>query len=106
MLKPGQHVVLINDRFDGFLARVRPQLPRLGRVYTIRGIFEVPGEPVQCYLEELINPSIQSGRGPMEPAFMLSRFRPLVPIKVEDFTAGLTPVDQLKLLKEYEGTAP
>lgn len=105
MLKVGQHVVLINDQFrKPWVAK-----PVLGVVYTIRWVGEAPEPfnryPLQCHLVEVVNPKLPHRRtGEMiEPSFMVSRFRPLAKLTTESFTSGLTPIDHLELVMEYEG---
>lgn len=108
MLKPGQHVVLVRDNWHPATIRDISNLPIRGVVYTVRWIGEAPtsGFPPQLRLEEIINPIKlpETVRFSYEPSFNAERFRPLTPIKVEDFIAGLTPLDQFDLLREYAGS--
>lgn len=106
MLKVGQHVVLMREGWARSFRNLVPHLPRTGIVYTIRwlGRAPAPGFPIQLRLVELVNPP-----GPKynyEASFNFNRFRPLVKLTTEQFTADLTPLDQHELIMEYEGIRP
>lgn len=107
MLKVGQHVVLVRDTWHPLTLRDVPNLPKKGVVYTVRWIGEapVPGFDLQLRLVEITNPLVFSGarKHNFEPSFVADRFRPLVKLTTESFTAGLTPVDHLELNLEYQG---
>ena len=106
MLNVGQHCVLIRDDFGPRLYRRANVLPKLGVVYTVRDILPAPepNYPLQVHLVEICNPTKLTPFGPWEPSFDISRFRPLRPLFAEDFIEGLAPMEQLELLKEYEGS--
>ena len=103
MLKVGQHVVLVRDDWKhSMLLAVKRfgwTLPVKGKVYTIREYLYAEKIP-HVTLVEIINPPTLTGK---DISFYASRFRPLRPLRCEDFTAGLTPVDELDLLREYQG---
>ena len=74
----GQQVVCISDRFSSrpyWRSTVRT-FPRLGAIYTIRGICTEAGL-VGLYLDEIINPLALFACGYDEPAFNRNNFRPL-----------------------------
>lgn len=111
MFQPGQHVVLVDDRWGPrFFARCQQlliTLPVKGVVYTVRDIDNnAPDGSIHIRLAEIINKPILSRflRREVEPCFMIERFRPLRKLSTEQFTAGLTPLDQFDLLREYAGS--
>lgn len=110
MLKVGQHVVLVRDDWHLLTLRDVPNLPKKGVVYTVRWIGEapVPGFDLQLRLVEITNPLVtpDARKHNFEPSFVAARFRPLVKLTTEQFTAGLTPLDQHELIMEYEGIRP
>jgi hypothetical protein len=87
----GMKVVCINDDFGGIPSRytVPSQLPKSGRVYTVREIVpRIPGRTkgVQIRLEEIVLPLADftiDGFRRIEPAFGASRFRPAVERKTD-----------------------
>ncbi len=78
----GQRVCCIArfGRRSYVVAGVGITLPEVGKVYTVRGF-----SPLRSgiMLAEIVNPCLSSLLGPVEPAFVISCFRPLVDRKFD-----------------------
>lgn len=73
MIEIGSIVKCIDGNFDGTQLRKIPRRPIEGNYYMVRGIYEKDNH-LGLYLEELVNPPIQTGLG--EPSFKVERFVP------------------------------
>lgn len=89
MFSIGQKVVCITRRslYPNYIGRLRhPPALKVGGIYTIRDIdaryIELVGEP-GVRLEELCFPPHECIWGMVEPAFAMSRFRPIVERKTD-----------------------
>ena len=75
MIKVGSVVKCVDGNFEGMQLRKIPHRPVEGRYYMVRGIYEKKGH-VGLYLEQLVNPPIQTKTGVGEPSFKIERFVP------------------------------
>jgi hypothetical protein len=75
MIEIGSIVKCIDGNFDGLQLRKIPRRPVEGNYYMVRGIYE-KGNHLGLYLEELVNPPIQTKIGLGEPCFKMERFAP------------------------------
>jgi hypothetical protein len=75
MIKVGSIVKCIDGNFDGNQVDKIPHRPVQGNYYMVRGIYDKDGHQ-GLYLEELVNPPIQTKSGPGEPSFKIERFAP------------------------------
>ncbi len=100
MFHKGQHVACIAEipQFKDVRAGVR--YPVKGVVYTVRQVCEGVCRPGKTLLlEEIVNPEINYRYqgvplGRLERRFYAERFRPLVKLTVEQFTATLAPITE------------
>jgi hypothetical protein len=93
MFHIGQRVVCVDDRFAGengvfdpAFAKLYPNLPAKGRLYTVRGFVVpyagYPGTPGML-LEEIINPPCSYHEGTFEPSFLPLHFRAVTERKTD-----------------------
>lgn len=92
-LQVGQQVVCINDDFSPcpYWRRAIRAWPRLGMVYTIRGLREVQDLLGLCFFE-IVNAHAHFGEGYVEAAFNGRNFRPVKRTSIEIFERLLAPV--------------
>lgn len=83
MMKVGSIVKCIDGNFDGMQLRKIPRRPVEGNYYMVRGIYEKKGH-LGLYLEELVNPPIQTNTGIGEPSFKMERFVPEEDIDISE----------------------
>lgn len=97
MFEIGQQVVCIKEGWFHPLLREVPNLPVLGRIYTIRG-FDVWNSQF-FFLEEIVNPKLPNdcAGGLVEPSFLIYHFRPVRKTDIGIFTEMLVPVQPKKL---------
>jgi hypothetical protein len=83
MIKVGSIVKCVDGNFDGMQVDKIPNRPVGGNYYMVRGIFDKNGQQ-GLYLEELVNPPIQTKSGAGEPSFRIERFVPEEDIDISE----------------------
>jgi len=83
MIDIGSIVKCVDDSFDGLQIDKIPNRPRAGNYYMVRGIYIRDGH-LGLYLEDLVNPPIQTKSGPGEPSFKIERFVPEEDIDISE----------------------
>jgi hypothetical protein len=88
-MQVGSLVECINGEFDIKQISLIPNLPKRGKIYTIREIKEYPNKKTGLLLEEISNPAMDTTLGFLEPTFDIKRFKELPEVNVEEMIEEL-----------------
>jgi hypothetical protein len=90
---PGMLVRCVDDHFEGVALLIAKHFPVRNIIYTVRELVNYEGIPA-LLLEEIRNPpcSLPSHQ-PIEAAFILPRFVPVDPSRLEVFRRSVERVD-------------